>query len=99
MRRLWEQLGALSLRHALPAIFTYRPFVAAGGTQSSLDRDLKSHLATNHVAVLLSGLIDLPTLLLKVCGDRARTPDGPVSSQTCCPSSLCNDLRHGGPAR
>jgi putative ABC transport system substrate-binding protein len=26
-----EQLGALSLRHAVPAIFTYRPFVAAGG--------------------------------------------------------------------
>jgi putative ABC transport system substrate-binding protein len=26
-----EQLGALSLRHAMPTIFTYRPFVAAGG--------------------------------------------------------------------
>jgi ABC-type uncharacterized transport system substrate-binding protein len=26
-----EQLGALSLRHAVPTIFTYRPFVAAGG--------------------------------------------------------------------
>jgi putative ABC transport system substrate-binding protein len=26
-----EQLGALSLRHAVPAIFQYRPFVAAGG--------------------------------------------------------------------
>jgi putative ABC transport system substrate-binding protein len=26
-----KQLGALSLRHAVPAIFTYRPFVAAGG--------------------------------------------------------------------
>jgi len=26
-----EQLGALSLRHAMPAIFTYRSFVAAGG--------------------------------------------------------------------
>ncbi|HEX3114028.1 MAG TPA: ABC transporter substrate-binding protein [Bradyrhizobium sp.] len=29
-----EQLGALSLRHAVPAIFTYRPFVAAGGLVS-----------------------------------------------------------------
>jgi putative tryptophan/tyrosine transport system substrate-binding protein len=26
-----EQLGALSLRHAVPTIFSYRPFVAAGG--------------------------------------------------------------------
>jgi putative tryptophan/tyrosine transport system substrate-binding protein len=26
-----EQLGALSLRYAVPAIFTYRPFVAGGG--------------------------------------------------------------------
>ena len=26
-----EQLGALTLRHAVPAIFEYRPFVAAGG--------------------------------------------------------------------
>jgi putative tryptophan/tyrosine transport system substrate-binding protein len=26
-----EQLGALSLRHAMPTIFSYRPFVAAGG--------------------------------------------------------------------
>jgi putative ABC transport system substrate-binding protein len=26
-----EQLGALSLRYAVPAIFTYRPFVTAGG--------------------------------------------------------------------
>jgi putative tryptophan/tyrosine transport system substrate-binding protein len=26
-----EQLGALTLRHAVPAIFTYRKFVAAGG--------------------------------------------------------------------
>jgi putative ABC transport system substrate-binding protein len=26
-----EQLGALSLRHAVPAIFLYRPFAAAGG--------------------------------------------------------------------
>jgi putative tryptophan/tyrosine transport system substrate-binding protein len=29
-----EQLGALSLPHAVPAIFTYRPFVAAGGLLS-----------------------------------------------------------------
>ena len=29
-----EQLGALSLRHAVPAIFTYRSFVAAGGLMS-----------------------------------------------------------------
>ena len=29
-----EQLGALSLRHAVPAIFTYRPFAAAGGLMS-----------------------------------------------------------------
>jgi putative tryptophan/tyrosine transport system substrate-binding protein len=29
-----EKLGALSLRHAVPAISTYRPFVAAGGLMS-----------------------------------------------------------------
>ena len=29
-----EQLGALSLRHAVPAIFNYREFVAAGGLTS-----------------------------------------------------------------
>ena len=29
-----EQLGALALRHAVPAIFQYRPFVAAGGLMS-----------------------------------------------------------------
>ena len=29
-----EQLGALSLHYAVPAIFTYRPFVAAGGLMS-----------------------------------------------------------------
>ena len=29
-----EQLGALALRHALPAIALYRPFVAAGGLMS-----------------------------------------------------------------
>jgi putative ABC transport system substrate-binding protein len=29
-----ERLGALSLRHAVPAIFTYRPFVTAGGLLS-----------------------------------------------------------------
>jgi putative ABC transport system substrate-binding protein len=29
-----EQLAALTLRHALPAIFQYRPFVAAGGLMS-----------------------------------------------------------------
>ena len=28
------QLGALALRHAVPAIFQYRPFVAAGGLMS-----------------------------------------------------------------
>ncbi|WP_245286825.1 ABC transporter substrate-binding protein [Bradyrhizobium sp. Tv2a-2] len=29
-----ERLGALTLRYAVPAIFTYRPFVAAGGLMS-----------------------------------------------------------------
>jgi putative tryptophan/tyrosine transport system substrate-binding protein len=29
-----EQLGALSLRYAVPAIFTYRKFVADGGLMS-----------------------------------------------------------------
>ena len=29
-----EKLGALSLRYAVPAIYTYRPFVAAGGLMS-----------------------------------------------------------------
>jgi putative tryptophan/tyrosine transport system substrate-binding protein len=28
------RLGALTLRHAVPAIFQYRPFVAAGGLMS-----------------------------------------------------------------
>ena len=29
-----EQLAALSLRHAVPAIYQFRPFVAAGGLMS-----------------------------------------------------------------
>ena len=29
-----EQLGALTVRHALPAIYAYREFVAAGGLMS-----------------------------------------------------------------
>jgi ABC-type uncharacterized transport system substrate-binding protein len=29
-----EQLAALSLRHAVPAIYEYRPFAAAGGLMS-----------------------------------------------------------------
>ena len=29
-----EELGALALRHAVPAIYEYRPFVAAGGLAS-----------------------------------------------------------------
>jgi putative ABC transport system substrate-binding protein len=29
-----EQLGALALRHAMPAIYQYPPFVAAGGLMS-----------------------------------------------------------------
>jgi putative tryptophan/tyrosine transport system substrate-binding protein len=29
-----EQLAALSLRHAVPAIYQYRPFAAAGGLMS-----------------------------------------------------------------
>jgi ABC-type uncharacterized transport system substrate-binding protein len=29
-----EQIGALAFRHAVPAVFQYRPFVAAGGLMS-----------------------------------------------------------------
>jgi putative ABC transport system substrate-binding protein len=38
-----EQLGALSLRQAVPAIFTYRPFVAAGGLLSYGANDTEAY--------------------------------------------------------
>jgi putative ABC transport system substrate-binding protein len=38
-----EQLGALSLSHAVPAIFTYRPFVAAGGLLSYGANDTETY--------------------------------------------------------
>ena len=38
-----EQLGALSLSRAVPAIFTYRPFVAAGGLLSYGANDTETY--------------------------------------------------------
>ena len=51
-----EQLGALSLRHAVPAIFTYRPFVAAGGLLSYGANETESyHLLGIYTGKILKG--------------------------------------------
>jgi putative ABC transport system substrate-binding protein len=51
-----EQLGALSLRHAVPAIFTYRPFVAAGGLLSYGANDTETyHLLGIYAGKILKG--------------------------------------------
>ena len=51
-----EQLGALSLRHAMPAIFTYRSFVAAGGLMSYGANDAERYrLAGIYTGKILKG--------------------------------------------
>jgi putative ABC transport system substrate-binding protein len=51
-----EQLGALSLSHAVPAIFTYRPFVAAGGLLSYGANDTETyHLLGIYTGKILKG--------------------------------------------
>jgi putative ABC transport system substrate-binding protein len=51
-----EQLGALSLRHAVPTIFTYRKFVAAGGLISYGANETESYrLVGIYTGKLLKG--------------------------------------------
>ena len=51
-----EQLGALSLRHAVPAIFTYHEFVAAGGLMSYGANEAESyHLVGIYTGKILKG--------------------------------------------
>ena len=51
-----EQLGALSLRHAVPTIFTYRKFVAAGGLISYGANETESYrLVGIYAGKLLKG--------------------------------------------
>jgi putative ABC transport system substrate-binding protein len=51
-----EQLGALALRYAVPAIFQYRPFAAAGGLMSYGSSIAESHrLAGAHTGRVLKG--------------------------------------------
>ena len=50
------QLGALALRHAVPAIFQYRPFAAAGGLMSYGTSDSEYfRLLGTYVARILKG--------------------------------------------
>jgi putative tryptophan/tyrosine transport system substrate-binding protein len=51
------QLGALTLRHAMPTIFTSREFAAAGGMMSYGDNSLavSSHLAGSYIGRILKG--------------------------------------------
>jgi putative ABC transport system substrate-binding protein len=51
------QLGALTLRHAMPTIFTSREFAAAGGMMSYGDNSLavSSHLAGSYIGRVLKG--------------------------------------------
>ena len=50
------QLAALSLRHAVPAIYQYRPFVAAGGLISYGGDETKSYrLAGVYAGRILKG--------------------------------------------
>jgi putative ABC transport system substrate-binding protein len=60
-----EQLAALALRHALPAIVQYRPFVAAGGLMSYGASEMDNHrLVGIHVGRILKGEkpADLPVV-------------------------------------
>jgi putative ABC transport system substrate-binding protein len=60
-----EQLAALALRHALPAIAQYRPFVAAGGLMSyGADATDNHRLVGRHVGRVLKGEkpADLPVV-------------------------------------
>ena len=51
-----EQLAALSLRHAVPAIYQNRPFVAAGGLMSyGSDQTEYYHLVGVYVGKILKG--------------------------------------------
>jgi putative tryptophan/tyrosine transport system substrate-binding protein len=51
-----EQLGALSLRYAVPAIFNYRPFVAAGGLLSYGANETETyHLLGIYTGKILKG--------------------------------------------
>jgi putative tryptophan/tyrosine transport system substrate-binding protein len=52
-----EQLGALTLHHAVPTIFTSREFAAAGGMMSYGDNSLavSSHLAGSYIGRVLKG--------------------------------------------
>jgi putative ABC transport system substrate-binding protein len=52
-----EQLGALTLRHAVPTIFTSREFAAAGGLMSYGDNSIviSSRLVGNYVGRILKG--------------------------------------------
>jgi putative tryptophan/tyrosine transport system substrate-binding protein len=57
------QLGALTLRHAIPAIFQFRPFVAAGGLMSYGNGIAEPYLeAGRYTGRILRGekLSDLP---------------------------------------
>jgi putative ABC transport system substrate-binding protein len=51
-----EELGALSLRHAVPAIFTYRRFAVAGGLMSlGADETETYRLVGNYTGKILKG--------------------------------------------
>ena len=51
-----EQLAALTLRHAVPAIYTYREFVQAGGLISYGDsQDEASHVVGLYTGRILKG--------------------------------------------
>jgi putative ABC transport system substrate-binding protein len=60
-----EQLAALALRHAVPAIYQYRPFVAAGGLLSYGANETDNYrLVGNYVGKILKGekTADLPVI-------------------------------------
>jgi putative tryptophan/tyrosine transport system substrate-binding protein len=52
-----SQLGAFTLRHAMPTIFASREFAAAGGMMSYGDNSLavSSHLAGSYIGLILKG--------------------------------------------